>query len=187
LHIKQSNSNMPSQPGWINWRNCEAKEIILFDLRSGVLPLTEQELSTAAAWEIYRHLPAFAGPPIVYSQFAERLADHCAQIRDRVERAQWDAAAMEFDRLHHPYPAHNGRGEPNFHLSPAGRLLRQDVQANRHRGYFPSEFQTTRPEYMVFTKKKFKQLLYQAIRHKKYLNFLHTRGRELPFDYLPHE
>ena len=140
----------------IDWRSSESKELVLNDLRTGVLGLTEEETSTDEAWEYYRNTVEFVREGVGFPQFSARLADHRAQVGARVGRAQWDAASMHLDRSKHPYPSHNARGEPNFHLSPAETLLRQDVRAGLHLGLTPSHFQATRPEYSIFKKKKFK-------------------------------
>lgn len=173
-----------NNPAWIDWRNSEPSKIILFDLRTGRLGLSEEEHSTAVAWEYYQRQPEFQR--VCFDQFAARLVDHRQQVEKRVRRARWDAAAAAHDQLRHPYPSHNQRGEPNFHLSGAEDLLRQDVRNGLHLALFPSELQMTRPEYRVFSKKKFKDCVYQTVRHVKFKNFLQTRGHmELPFDYHP--
>ena len=173
-----------TNPNYIDWRKSEAKEIILAHLRNGWLSLDEEAYPAEDVWEYYRHLPEFEG--VIFEQFNLRLADHREQIGGRVRRAAWDAAAVEHDKLKHPFPTHNQRGEPNFHGSPAERLLREDVRADNHRGLYSAELQLMRPEYGVFSKKRFKELVKQTIRHVKFENFLAERGRELPFDYRPH-
>ena len=169
----------------IDWRNSESKNIILNDLRTGVLPLDENEASAEEAWEHYRHLPAFQGEGVQFEQFKKRLADHREQIGGRIERAMFDGAAVAHDWMKHPYPTHNQHGKPNFHLSPAEELLRQDISNNRHVGLLPSQLQSTRDEYKVFKPRKFKELIYQTIRHIKFRNFIEERKDEMPFDYRP--
>lgn len=162
--------------GWIDWRTSQAKQVLLNDLFNLTLPVDENEVSTEQAWEHYRHHPAFVGPPVVYEQFAERLRDHRAQIGGRIERAQWEMAAMSHDRLVNPYPTHNHRGEPNFHGSAAKPLLRQDIVAGLHEQMTPAAFRETRQEYMVFTTRKFTDLIKQMVRLLKTENWVRAQG-----------
>ena len=157
-----------SSSNTIDWRCSTSKEIVLAHLRNGSLPLTAEEMGPAEAWQYYQNHPVFVAEGVQYEQFRTQLNAHRHQVRERVQRAQWDAAAMEHDRLRHPYPQRNHRGELNFHLSPAQDLLRQDICNGRHLGMYPSDFRMTRPEYQGFSKKKFKGLVYQTVRHVKF-------------------
>jgi hypothetical protein len=62
----------------IDWRHSEARQILWRDLEKGDLSLQESKVSTKAAWERYRHLPAFANVP--WRQFKSNLANHRRQI-----------------------------------------------------------------------------------------------------------
>jgi hypothetical protein len=73
-----------TKPGWIEWRDCVPKHIIMEDLETGVLPDNEEELSAAEAWSIcYQHMAEFVTAGVVFDQFKERLRDHRKQIRDQ--------------------------------------------------------------------------------------------------------
>ena len=173
----------PRNQKFIDWKISEAKQIILNDLRHGELSLDPAVMPAELAWEKYRHLPEFE--KVVFEQFKVRLAGHREQVGARVTRAMFDGAAVAHDQLNHPFPTHNHRGEPNFHLSPAEQLLRDDLRHERHLGLTPSQFQQTRDEYKIFKPRKFKELVSQTIRHIKFQNFVHERRTELPFDYQP--
>ena len=152
-HDTNALSNMPAStnPDCIDWRNSPCKVIIMNDLRSGLLPVDEEEVSAEEAWEHCSNLPDFVGLGVIFDQFKKRLADHRKQVGARVKRAMWDSAACEHDILKHPHPSHNHRGQRNFHLSPAEKLLREDVRAGHHLGLCPSELQLTRDECKAFS------------------------------------
>ena len=63
------------KPGWVDWRKCAARTIMLKDAKDGFLSGKEytQEFS-AAAFEAYKERPEFAN--VVFSQFDARLRDY---------------------------------------------------------------------------------------------------------------
>ena len=65
--------------GWIDWRKSKAREIIIDDLETGLLPVDAGELSAREAWEIcYVHKAEFVD--VAFSQFEKRLKDHRDQV-----------------------------------------------------------------------------------------------------------
>jgi hypothetical protein len=71
------------RPGWIAWRNCVHKHIIMNDLQTGVLPIDAEEMLAEGAWIIcYRHMAEFVRAGVVFDQFKERLQDHQKQVQD---------------------------------------------------------------------------------------------------------
>ena len=156
----------------IDWLNSEARQIILDDLESELLPLDEEEVSADMAWEFYRHLPEFVGPNISYIQFIERLAAHRQQVKKKFERSHREEAALAHDRKLYPRQTHDHRGLPVFDLHAAKLLLRQDVIDKKHETMVPSELRKTRPEYCEFKQEIFKQRVYQEVRYRKFINYL---------------
>ena len=77
LHAR-NNQTMPKNADWIDWKDSVAKQILLNDLKLGVLSLDENVVSATQAWELYRDRPPFAN--VVFSQFKARLKDHRAQV-----------------------------------------------------------------------------------------------------------
>jgi hypothetical protein len=72
------------RPGWIKWRNCVPKHIIMNDLQAGVLPINSEEMWGEEAWTIsYWHMAEFVRTGVVFDQFKERLQDHRKQVRDQ--------------------------------------------------------------------------------------------------------
>lgn len=65
----------------IDWRNSEARKILLNDLERDVLSLDGQDVTAEVAWEkTYKKMNAFANVP--FKQFKARLADHRAQAKN---------------------------------------------------------------------------------------------------------
>ena len=158
--------------GWINWRRSKARELILNDLRTGVLSLDRNETSEEQAWDIYKHMPQFVQEGIVFDQFKQRLRDHRKQMGKKAYNSQRQADALAHDRQLYSRAPHNHRGEPVFDVSNAKPLLRKDVADKKHRTMTPSQLQQSRPEYQMFDSVKFKERIYQEVRRQK---FIHSR------------
>jgi hypothetical protein len=166
-------------PGWIDWVKAEAREIILFDLVEGLLPLDAAEMSAQEAWdEVYCHMPEFVGPPVVFDQFEARLKDHRAQVTKKKLQSVREVEELARHLSLHPAPSHNHRGEPIWNSHPAKPLLASDVKDRLHIGVIPSVFQKTRPEYLDFKLRVFKGRIYQEIRRQKYIFYLNLKRAE---------
>jgi hypothetical protein len=159
--------------GWIEWKGCKARWIILEDLEKGILSLEENEVSTMEAWGVYSALPEFEG--VAFSQFKERLFDHRKQVKKRKNQSDREMQAFLHDRQLHPRQTHNHRGELVFELSVAKKLLEEDVRDKRHTTMVPSELQRTRQEYMSFKPNKFKHRIYQEVRRQKFIFYLELK------------
>jgi hypothetical protein len=113
--------------GWVDWRECDARTVLLDDLQSGVLPLDLNVMSAEEAWEtLYKDDDAFLN--IKFDQFKTRLKDHRKQTAQKMLHSISDLEALRRNRLLHPRQAFNHKGEPIFDLSPAKPLLQQDVK-----------------------------------------------------------
>lgn len=164
-------------PGWIDWFNSPAREIIMEDLQEGILSLDENVTSAEEAWDTcYRHIAEFSS--VVFDQFKARLKDNRRQVQALLNRSEMEARALVHDRQLYPRQMHNDRGEPVFDLREAKEFLRKDVKANRHITMKPSEFQRTRTAYMAFKPRIFKDRIYQEVRRKKYLYYLEKKHAE---------
>ena len=149
------------------------------DLESGFLSLKESEVSVDDAWEYYSQLPAFENL-VVFDQFKTQLTAHRAQLAKTKTKSQDQMKAMQHDRALHPRKTRNKRGELVFDLHPAKALLQADMKNKKHEGMTPSALQKTRPEYLEFSKEKFKERIYQEIRRQKYFYYLnHKREKKL--------
>ena len=141
------------------------------DQENGRLAL-DNSVPIEQARETYRVKPEFAN--VVFSQFKARLTDHRKQALKKItqQQTEWKAYLRDVDLQ--PRNSHNNRGEPSFDLSPAKELLRNDVTNGLHKDMTPSELWQSRPEYMQFKLKVFRQRIYQEVRLQKYYH-----GRDL--------
>jgi hypothetical protein len=164
--------------GWIKWEHTPAREVILFDLIEGVLPMTEEEFPAQDAWDVYRHFEEFRN--VVFSQFQERLKGHRQQVtKKKLQSSKEEDAFLRHMQLH-PAPTHNTRGQLLWNYHPAMPLLQEDVKERKHVGVIPSQFQKTRPEYLAFKPLIFKQRIYQEIRRQKFIFYLNlVRAQKL--------
>ena len=155
---------------YIDWATSEAKMIICDDLREGKLPMTEEEMSTEAAFAFYKQNPAFE--LVCMKQFKIQLKAHRQQMGKEKVRAALEEIAWKKDRELHPVKHMNPRGEPEFYLSEAHKLLREDVANNRHKLMTPSVLQQSRPEYQDFALHTFSKRIEQEERYVRYITWL---------------
>jgi hypothetical protein len=161
------------RPGWIEWRNCVPKHIVMNDSEMGVLPIDAEEMSMEEAWTIcYRHMTELVRAGVVFDQFKERLQDHRKQVRDQTTWAAQEEQALEHDRGIFPRQTRNHHGEPVFDVSNAKMLLRGDMADMKHLTMQPALLQQSPREYHLFKQRKFKEHIYQEVRRVKFLNYL---------------
>lgn len=154
---------------WIEWDGSEAQDIILSDLYDEIIPLDEDVASPELVYDVYRHHAAFVNVP--FAQFYERLRAHRKQVARDFYAAREEFLALQELEILRPRKTHNHRGELVFDVHPAKELLRKDVERMRHQMMKPSELQHTRPEYMEFKPKIFRERIYQEIRRWKFCNW----------------
>lgn len=136
----------PRREGWIDWRHSRARAMILDHLENETLPLKEEELSAIDAWtQRYSHLPEFHG--IQFSQFEARLIDHRSQVLNKKKHISSQLDALARDRVLHPPPTHNKKGERVFYLSLAYPKLVEDVTDEKHLNMTVGQLFYSRPEY----------------------------------------
>lgn len=83
-------------------------------------------------------------------------------------RAQEDTAALKKDRLLHPRPKTNHRGEPEWNESDAKTLLELDVDNNLHLKWQPQELWASRLQYQEFFLDTFRGHLHQELHTRKW-------------------
>ncbi len=87
-----------------------------------------------------------------------------------------DSAALANDRLLHPVPTHNHRGEPRWEGSEAQRLLRQDIDLGNHLDLMPRDLFMSEPDYYDnYPLEVFRKHIEQEVKLRK---FLHLYGQE---------
>jgi hypothetical protein len=160
------------KPGWIDWVNSAAREIILEDLEPGGFLHDKNDLEASKVWEFYKKLPEFKGPPVVFSQFELRLKDHRKQATIRHMASKREEIMMQNDRKLYPEQLHNHNGELIFARHPANKCLQEDVKAKKHMNMTPSQIHSSRSEYKVFDLKMFNRRINQEIRRAKFINYL---------------
>ena len=101
-----------------------------------------------------------------------RLKDHRKQVRKANQQSHTELRALHHDRTLHPRASHNQRGELIFDLDEAKLLLREDVKNKVHLGMTPRELHNSRPEYLRFKGKIFRQRIYQEVRRQKFIHYL---------------
>lgn len=166
----------------VAWEKHPAREVLKQGFISGEIPLSYNKPvgpGPRAIHEMYKDLDAFKGMPYS-SAFARRLRGLRDIMRAKVTRKDQDQEAFDIFRQNHPKQTHNLLGEPRWEGSDAELSLKQDVEANRHVGVSPSVLHLSRPEYQVFTLKKFRGHINQEVRLRKLHNYLADMAAGFP-------
>lgn len=166
-----------ANPDWINWRTSEAREVILDDLVTGILPLDAEVVSAEEAWEeMYFALPEFKD--VIFGQFKVRLKDHRKQVSRRSEASTTFLDAFRHDRALRAQGylpgggLYNRHGERIFDRSAAKPLLREDVIDEKHKEMTTEELHASRDEFRVWDISMFRRRLRQEIGSQKWLYYL---------------
>lgn len=172
-HRKQQQVN-PTRSKFIGWRKSVAREILLQDLTPphGIL-IGHNETSIEDLWEFYKTEEGFEKVP--FEQFKLRLKDHRKQTN-----GNFILSAREFEYLRHdreisPRALTDVNGKPIWHMHRACKLLRKDIEKNRHVEKTPLQLQIKRKEYKAFEYEIFKNQFYAAIKRKKFINYLEMK------------
>lgn len=137
---RASNSN------WVDWKKCRGRRILLKDLESGELPLDDDVVSAAEAWDHYSQLDEFVGVP--QDQFTERLKGHRDQVRKQQSHIQLQLDALQNDRTLHPANLYDRRGNRVFYYTDAKKKLEEDVADEKHLQMSVNQLFDSREEYL---------------------------------------
>eukprot|EP00957_Ditylum_brightwellii_P044903 3405274-Ditylum_brightwellii.AAC.1 len=74
-----------SKPGWIDWVNCAAREIVLEYLLPDGYLFEGNDMPASVAWKHYCVVTEFKGSPVVFDQFEACFKDHRKQANKRLE------------------------------------------------------------------------------------------------------
>ena len=175
----------PDENGWVKWRSCVSREILMADLEPGGILDGSNHLEAEEVWEFYKTVPVFMSEEIVFSQFKARLKDHRTQAKHSKEMAERDEKAVAHDRTIHPRQLIDSNGKVMFDLHPAKLQLREDVKNGLHNQMTPSQLQNSRMEvFGVFEPEKFRHRIYQEVRRTKWIHYLELKqvkiGRSAP-------
>ena len=164
------------KPGWIAWRSCAARAIIIRDLLPGGALFERDTVSAEDILPWYKEKYPEQFGIVVLDQFKARLESHRKQASEEHAVAQQEEECFAHDRKFYPRKTHNERGEPVFDMSPAKPLLRQDIKDEMHLHYKTSrKLQLSRVEYKPFKPRIFQDRILQEIRLKKYIHYLQLK------------
>ena len=133
---KTTETETEAKSGWVNWRSCPAREVLLQDLEPGGLLHDMDHVGADVLFHFYKLMPQFND--VGFDQFKARLADHRKQSWKKHELASRDEDACAHDRRLFPPEYRDSRGKLKFDLHPAKALLRKDVTEKVHLGLLPS-------------------------------------------------
>jgi len=133
-----------------NWRKSDGKKLLLQDLRAGTI-------HDNMDWvEVFQYRPEF-NVGVSYAEalrlFKGRLRSARGKISKQKTRAVDELALLKQDRITHPAPAFNHRGEPRWQGSNVQKLLKADVKNKVHETKTHTQFYLSRPEYQTLPKR----------------------------------
>jgi len=137
-------------PPTSNWRKSEGRKLLLKDVRAG-------RIHASMDWvEAFQYRPEF-NVGVSYAEALRLFKDRLARIRKKVgtqkSRADEELRLLQQDRITHPAPAFNHRGEPRWEGSDVQKLLKQDVKNKVHETKMHTQFYLSRPEYQTLPKR----------------------------------
>ena len=161
----------------VDWRNHPARALLKEGFTSGTIPLNySKTIKPRGVYNIFQNHEAFKGMPYD-GDFTRRLRSLREQMQERADRVIEDKAAFDVFRKNHPKMTHNAKGEPRWEGSDAELYLKEDIDANRHIGLKPKAVQALRPEYGLFSLKKFRGHINQEQRLRKLQNYLRDKDQ----------
>jgi len=132
-----------------SWRKSDGKKLLIQDIRAN-------RIHAAMDYqEAFQRRPEFnVGVTVAEALrlFKGRLLRARKKVAAQKSRAELELALLQQDRITHPAPAHNHRGEPRWEGSVAQQLLKADVKAKRHEQLTNTQFFNSRPEYRALPK-----------------------------------
>lgn len=156
----------------LQWQWSDAKGLLFQDIIDGHVPLEYDRQGGKTAKQIfeerYVNAPAFQISNFNdVKAFGTRLTSIRSQIRDKMERAQEDAMALQNDRLIYPKPTIDSKGLPKWKGSVAQELLIIDLKKKKHKRLTPMQLRLTKPEYQTYPLDCFRNRIYKELRKLK--------------------
>ena len=93
---KTTETETEAKSGWVNWRSCPVREVLLQDLEPGGLLHDMDHVGADVLFHFYKLMPQFND--VGFDQFKARLADHRKQSWKKHELASRDEDACAHDR-----------------------------------------------------------------------------------------
>lgn len=194
LKQKPTNTNLKTMPmkhwndadfpedgeqGLPAWGDCHVRELLLDDLKSGVIPRTHQP-TVLDTREIFLTRPEYK--MYGFKNFYSRLSSLRAQLDSSNSQASNDSKAFAKYVKNYPPKDLSCRGYPHWEGSKAQTQLKLDVDNGLHTNphVTPMKMWTDqdKPEYRDFPQAVFRGHLYQEIRTRKYHNYLEEKEKE---------
>jgi hypothetical protein len=138
------------------WRDSEAKKLLLRDLQDGVI---HDNMPPQA---VYHLQPEYQENE--YEQFRDRLNDNRKNMKEKKIRSQVDFKAIQQDSQIHPTATHDQHGGPHWEGSEAQKLLQEDVKTGTDRTMTPLELWESKEAYKEHNKDVFRGHIYQECR-----------------------
>lgn len=172
----------PRREGWIDWLHSKTREIVLQDLNDGTLPLSEEEMPAQAAWNLhYKHLVEVLIERVQYDQFEARVKDHREQVSKKKNHFSSQMDALRRSRELNPPKTHNKRGEINFTFTEAAKLLKKDIEKNRHNEMTIHQLFLSRDEYhkdVAWDENLFRRKVHQFDATQKFFNYMNDKRKK---------
>ena len=146
-------------------------------LEEGILSLENEPITAEVAWEYYRHQDEFRDEGVVFEQFKGALKRH----REAVKKKKWhltdQMAALEHDTQFMSINTHDQKGNKKFYGTEAHRLLKQDVQDERHISLGVEDLFWSRDEYCLdeWGLPEFKRRVKQEAATQKFFYYMEVK------------
>lgn len=162
------NEDLPNKV--IRWSKSAAKQFLKKCFRQKIIPADYSD--SKEVWETHcKGEKAFAR-----MQYDKTFQRRLESVRDdylrKKKRCEDDLKAFQIAKKNHPTPEFNCRGEPQWHGSPAQKLLKELVARGGHIGKKPADLWELNKEFKVYSKQTFRDHLYQEERLLKFNNYV---------------
>jgi len=156
------------------WRNSDAKRVLLKMLRDGGIPDTADEMPPNVA---YWQDPSFAKSPC--NQFRDRLNAYRKDLRVKRAYGADDFQMLQSDRLDFfPKSTTDSNGKLRWEGSAAEAMLKADIDEGKHGQMKPAGLKKTRKEYNVegLDLEMFRGHIHQEVKKRKFI--AHLKAKE---------
>jgi len=148
-----------------SWTKSDGRKLLLEDLRANRIP-------PHITWvQIFQARPEF-NVGVSYAEalrlFKGRLERARKKVQEQKSRAETELELMQQDRVTHPRPATNHRGEPQWEGSDAQKLLKADIKNGVLATMTKTQFYLSRPEYRALPKAILVGHIDQEVRYVKF-------------------
>jgi hypothetical protein len=161
------------KPGWIDWLNCQTKQVIMEDMANADAPVVFN--SARDAWTTrYSKMDVVIGEKVVYDQFASNYTSLKGRMCTKIKQSYKELQEFYCHWEMHPTKTHNHMGRPIFDVHEAKSKLKEDVDvpSKKHKSMTPATLHASRPEYQAFTLNEFRPRIYQEERRQKFEAYL---------------